>query len=134
MYRVGLFSQDLKLYSLLSSAFGSQLQSLQILDDTGKGHFVESALEDAFDIVVLDLDSGDGAIERQVKLYENIVASSPVPIVIIADDQARVTALKLVEGGAHSYCRKPPVVPELRSALLRAYEYGKLRRASEWSR
>ena len=130
MYRVALFSQDSKLYSLLSSAFGGQLETLQILDHTGSAPFRGDALDGVFDCLILDLDSGHGAIERQLNFYENIVVSSPVPVVIIADDQARVTALRLVEGGAHSYCRKPPVVPELRAILQRACEYGQLKRAS----
>ena len=45
-----------------------------------------------------------------------------LPSVVLADDGLRATALDLVRRGAHSYCRKPPSVVELKALLSRAYE------------
>ena len=40
-------------------------------------------------------------------------------------------AIDLVQRGAHGYCRKPPVVRELKAQILRAYELGAMKRKLE---
>jgi DNA-binding NtrC family response regulator len=40
----------------------------------------------------------------------------------MADDALRATAAELVRLGAHSYCRKPPSIRDLKALLQRAYE------------
>lgn len=128
--RIGLYSQDKKLCLLIDSAFRSQLETLHVLDQSEEEPARELVLQGAFDLVILDLDSNYRAIERLVEFHEQI-ASSPVPVVVMTDDESRSAALELVQRGAHSYCRKPPVVPELRAAVIRAYEYGQLLRETE---
>jgi DNA-binding NtrC family response regulator len=46
----------------------------------------------------------------------------------MADDVLRTTAAELVRLGAHSYCRKPPSVRDLKAMLNRAYEKSTLQR------
>ncbi len=45
--------------------------------------------------------------------------------------QARPAAIDLVQRGAHSYCRKPPALRELKVILRRAYEYVAMKRELE---
>jgi DNA-binding NtrC family response regulator len=73
------------------------------------------------DVVILDLDSSYGPLDEQVSLYEEI-ASSPVAILLMADDGVRSTALELVQRGAFGYLHKPPSLRELKVMVRRAHE------------
>ena len=49
----------------------------------------------------------------------------------MADDGLRPTAVELVRLGAHSYCRKPPSIRDLKALLRRAHENSSLKRKLE---
>jgi len=128
--RIGLFSQDKKLYLLIDSVFRSQLETLQMLDAGEWDRARELVCQGAFDLLILDLDSNYGVTERMLEFHEQI-ASAPVSVVVTTYNESRSVALELVQRVARNYCRKPPVIPELRAAVTHAYEYGQLRRETE---
>ena len=82
------------------------------------------------DVMLLDLDSEAGNVEQQVGFFDEIRGEG-MPAIVLADDGARATAVELVERGAHSHCRKPPALRELKAILLRACEYVVLKQAVE---
>ena len=127
MIRVALCSEDRKLQQLLSSALGREFQvALQSDEDS----ILRSFSAGACDVVVLDLDSNHAAPEQRIASMERIVAAKISPVVL-ADDGFRSAALELVRQGAHSYCRKPPSMVELKSMLSRAHESFSLKRRLE---
>jgi DNA-binding NtrC family response regulator len=127
MIRIGLFSKDSKLQTLLSSALGKEFQVLlrsteEALDQT--------LLAGGCDVVVVDLDSHQGLLAQRIN-YIRRIAGSPTPSVVMADDELRATAAELVRLGAHGYCRKPPSVRDLRALVCRAHETSSLKRKLE---
>ncbi len=84
----------------------------------------------ACDVVVLDLDTNHSSLQVRIACSERIVASNISPVVL-ADDGLRSAALELIRQGAHSYCRKPPSIVELKAMLRRAYESRSLKRKLE---
>jgi DNA-binding NtrC family response regulator len=73
------------------------------------------------DVVILDLDSNHNLLQDRIACCRRIVRSR-VSSVVMADDTLRATAAELVRLGAHSYCRKPPSIRDLKALLHRAYE------------
>jgi DNA-binding NtrC family response regulator len=63
-------------------------------------------------------------------LFEEVVESA-MAIVVMTDDDARSTAIELVERGAYGYFRKPPAVREVRTIIRRAHEHSALKRRFE---
>ena len=127
MIRIALFSEDRKLQQLLSSALGKEFQIVLEPDEEGI-HLLFSA--GACDVVVLDLDTNHSLLQLRIACSERIVASNISPVVL-ADDGLRSAALELIRQGAHSYCRKPPSIVELKAMLRRAYESRSLKRKLE---
>ena len=126
MVRIGLYSEDRKLLSVLSSALGQEF--LVQLEPTEDG--VNRKLSDgSLDAVILDLDSNDKDLKERVDSCRRIVASQ-VSSVVMADDIMRGKAEELVRLGAYSYCRKPPSVRELRAIMRRVHERTMLRAKS----
>src|SRR5216683_2998143 len=124
MIRIGLYSDDPKLQQILSSVLGKEFQVL--LETTEEG--INRMLADAgCDVVILDLDSNHDALQDRIACCRRIVASR-VSSVVMADDTLRATAAELVRLGAHSYCRKPPSIRDLKALLHRAYEGFLIRR------
>ncbi len=127
MIRIALFSEDRKLQQLLSSALGKEFQiGLKSNEEEIRHSF--SAGE--CDVVVLDLDTNQLSLQERIACSERIVGSKLSPVVL-ADDGLRSTALELVRQGAHSYCRKPPSIVELKAMLRRAHESSSLKRKLE---
>lgn len=127
MVRIGLYSEDRKLLSVLSSALGHEFQvSLESSEDR-----VDEMLSDGnWDVVILDINSNDSnqeILKQRIASCRRIVAS-PVSSVVMADDSLRGAAEELVRLGAYSYCRKPPSVRELRAVMRRAHERSLLKR------
>lgn len=127
MVRIGLYSEDRKLLSVLSSALGHEFQvSLESSEDR-----VDEMLSDGnWDVVILDLNSNDSnqeILKQRIASCRRIVAS-PVSSVVMADDGLRTAAEELVRLGAYSYCRKPPSVRELKAVMRRAHERSLLKR------
>jgi DNA-binding NtrC family response regulator len=126
MIRIGLYSDDPKLQQILSSVLGKEFQVL--LETTEEG--INRMLADAgCDVVILDLDSDHDLIQDRITCCRRIVGSR-VSSVVMADDTLRATAAELVRLGAHSYCRKPPSIRDLKALLHRAYEGYLVRRKS----
>src|SRR5712671_4830784 len=118
MIRIGLYSDDPKLQQILSSVLGKEFQVL--LETTEEG--LHRLLADAgCDVVILDLDSSHDSLQDRIACCRRIVGSR-VSSVVMADDALRATAAELVRLGAHSYCRKPPSIRDLKALLHRAYE------------
>jgi DNA-binding NtrC family response regulator len=113
--RIGLLSQDVKLMSVLSSTLGREFLVLTASDAERAKEMVTGSLCNA---LILDADCGFCSGEA----YYDEILSGEAPVIVMADDKDRQKALQLVERGAHSYARKPPVIPELRNVLRRAYD------------
>ena len=118
MIRIGLYSDDPKLQQILSSVLGKEFQVF--LETTEEG--IDSMVADGrCDVVILDLDSNHDLVHDRIARCRRIVRSR-VSSVVMADDTLRATAAELVRLGAHSYCRKPPSIRDLKALLHRAYE------------
>lgn len=127
MIRIALYSEDRKLQQLLSSALG---QEFQISLDSDVNNIDRKFASGACDVVILDLDANQVSLDQRIANSQRIVSAKISPIVL-ADDALRSTALELVKQGAHSYCRKPPSIVELKSMLRRAHESSSLKRKLE---
>jgi DNA-binding NtrC family response regulator len=130
MIRVALCSQDLKLQPLLAPALGRDFHVVSELDSDRLKQMLQSGQAD---VLLLDLDSESSNVERQVRFFEEICAAD-FAAVILTDDVSRPTAIDLVQRGAHSYCRKPPALRELKSILRRACEHAVMKRELEGRR
>src|SRR5690242_2460556 len=128
--RVGLYSQDVKLPPLLASGLG---KDSQVLTDPDRDQLKQMIRDGALDILLLDLDAEFGNNEEQIDFY-NQIGESDVAVIVMTDDPSRPTALELVQRGAHSYCRKPPALRELKATIRRAYEHTTMRRELEGKR
>jgi DNA-binding NtrC family response regulator len=127
MVRIALFSEDSKLQQLLSSALGKEFR---ITLESEEEAIHRSFAAGECDVVILDLDSNRESLQQRIADSERLVALKLSPIVL-ADDGIRSVALELVQQGAHSYCRKPPSIVELKAMLRRAHESSSLKRKLE---
>src|ERR1700752_2782981 len=124
MVRIGLYSEDRKLLSILSSALGHEFQ----VELESNEENVQTALEEVrWDAIILDLDSSQDTVRQRVASCKRIVASQ-ISSVVMADDSMRGAAEELIRLGAYSYCRKPPSVRELRAIMRRVHERCMLKR------
>jgi DNA-binding NtrC family response regulator len=127
MIRVALSSQDSKLHALLAPALGPDFQ---VVTEPSGERLKELLWDAAFDVLLLELDTDLANVEEQVEFFDKI-SGCGVGIVVMTDDAARPVATDLVQRGAHSYCRKPPALRELKAVLRRASEHAAMRRALE---
>ena len=127
MIRIGLYSEDRKLQPLLASALGKEFQILIESDEDGIDRMLSVG---GCDVVVLDLDSNHESLQERIACCRRIAASQ-ASSVVMADDGLRPTAVELVRLGAHSYCRKPPSIRDLKVLLRRAHENSSLKRKLE---
>ncbi|HEX5235158.1 MAG TPA: sigma-54 dependent transcriptional regulator [Silvibacterium sp.] len=118
MVRIGLYSEDRKLLSILSSALGHEFQ-VQL--EPSEDQVFRTLAAGSWDVVILDLDSSHSLAKQRISSCRRIVASQ-VSSVVMADDSLRGAAEELVRLGAYSYCRKPPSVRELRAIMRRVQE------------
>jgi DNA-binding NtrC family response regulator len=118
MVRIGLYSEDRKLLSILSSALGREFQ-VQL--ESNEDSVSEMIASESCDVVILDLDSNQNLLKQRIASCKRIVATQ-VSSVVMADDSLRGAAEELVRLGAYSYCRKPPSVRELRAIMRRVHE------------
>jgi DNA-binding NtrC family response regulator len=124
MVRLLLFSQDLKLQRVLASALGCEYD----IATESNPQLLKQALENpSSDILLLDLDENVFSSETYIRLFDEVVPTD-VAAVLMVDDAGRSTAIELVDRGAHSYCRKPPALRELRAVLRRAHEHAAMKR------
>jgi DNA-binding NtrC family response regulator len=124
MVRIGLYSEDRKLLSILSSALGREFQVQLEPSEDGVSEMLAAQ---SWDVVIIDLDSNQDSVKRRIASCKRIVASQ-VSSIVMADDSMRGAAEELVRLGAYSYCRKPPSVRELRSIMRRVHERSLLKR------
>lgn len=127
MIRVALSSQDLKLQPLLAPALG---RDFHVVAEPDGDRLKEMLCNGNLDILLLDIDSEFGDIEQRVSFFEELTAAG-VPTVVMTDDISRPTAIDLVQRGAHSYCRKPPALRELKATIRRACEHAAMKRELE---
>lgn len=127
MIRIGLYSQDQKLQTILSSALGDEFQVRLESDDAGIERLISGG---HCDVVVLDLDSEQTGMAGRIECCRRIIASR-APAIVMVDDALRPTAVELVKQGAHGYCRKPPSIRDLKTMLRSAHENLSLKRKLE---
>jgi DNA-binding NtrC family response regulator len=118
MIRIGLYSDDPKLQQILSSVLGREFQVFLETTEEGVNRMLANT---GCDVVILDLDSSHALLQHRIACCRRI-AGSRVSSVVMADDALRATAAELVRLGAHSYCRKPPSIRDLKALLHRAHE------------
>jgi DNA-binding NtrC family response regulator len=123
MIKIGLYSEDRTLHTLLSSALGKDFELLLEPDEDGMK--LLRAAGDC-DVMILDLQSKHDSLQERIECAQRLIASQ-VPSVIMADDGLRSTAFELVRTGAFGYCRRPPSIRDLKTMLSRAYENSTLR-------
>jgi DNA-binding NtrC family response regulator len=124
MIKIGLYSEDRTLHTLLSSALGKEYEIT--LEPEEDGINVLRAAGDC-DVMILDLHSNHDSLHKRIECTQRLIASQ-VPAVVMADDALRSTAFELVRSGAFGYCRRPPSIRDLKTVLSRAYENSTLRR------
>jgi DNA-binding NtrC family response regulator len=127
MIKIGLYSEDRTLRSLLSSALGKGFL-VQQGSDADSMHSLVSAQE--CDALILDLNSNRDALHERIEIARELIATS-IPAIVMADDGLRSTAFEMVRNGAFGYCRRPPSVRDLKTMLSRACENSALRRQLE---
>lgn len=124
MIRIGLYSEDVTLQPILSSVLGKEFQVLLETTEEGINRMLAVA---GCDVVIMDLDSSHASLQHRIACCRRI-AGSRISSVVMADDVLRATAAELVRLGAHSYCRKPPSIRDLKALLHRAHERFLVRR------
>jgi DNA-binding NtrC family response regulator len=123
MIQIGLLSEDDALQPLLASALGKEFQVERASDEDDAEGLVNSECH----VLILDLSSNCGSVKDRVELCRRIIGMQ-LPVVVLADDDMRSTALELVRLGAYGYCRRPPSIRELKAILSRASENSLLKR------
>ena len=119
MIRVGLYTHDGALPSLLSSGLGEDFQFFLESDDAG----LRSRFEDrGCTVVILDLSTLHGPLKGRIESARRLIAAK-FTLLVLADDSLRATADELVRSGAFAYCRRPPSLRDLRNVLLRAHDF-----------
>jgi DNA-binding NtrC family response regulator len=130
MIRLLLHSQDAELQAPLKATLGDGF-SLRV---ERRMDAVKSVLSQGqCDVLILDLDSNPSAMEQQLGFFDEI-RDCGVPVVVMTDENSRAIALDLVQRGVYNYIRKPPVLPELKIVVRRAYEFAVLKRELEQAR
>jgi DNA-binding NtrC family response regulator len=123
MIKIGLYSEDRTLHTLLSSALGKEFE-IQLEPDEDGMNLLRAAGD--CDVMILDLHSNHDSLQERIGCTQRLIASH-VPSVVMADDALRSTAFELVRTGAFGYCRRPPSIRDLKTMLSRAFENSTLR-------
>jgi DNA-binding NtrC family response regulator len=123
MIKIGLYSEDRTLHTLLSSALGKEFEILLEPDEDGMN--LLRAAGDC-DVMILDLNSNHDSLQERIGCTQRLIATK-VPSVVMADDGLRSTAFELVRSGAFGYCRRPPSIRDLKTMLSRAFENSTLK-------
>src|SRR5664279_2804503 len=110
LIRLVFCSSDLKLHSVLALGLGEEFKVT--IESRGQA-IKELVSRGECDVILLDIDPAYCAIDEQIDFF-NEIADSTASILLMADDDARSTALRLVERGGFGYVRKPPSLPELK--------------------
>jgi len=116
MIRLLLFSHDPELQLLLEPTIG---QEFSLFLERRMDRIRQIISRGQCEVVIVDLDSGY-PVEAQLDRFGEI-RDLGVPVVLMADDETRAIARELARGEVCDYIRKPPVLPELREVVRRAY-------------
>jgi two-component system, response regulator FlrC len=116
--RVALFTQDLALQPLLSSAAGLEFQ---FFSESAEDQIRRLVEDEHCDVVILDLNPSDNGTRDRMEATSRLLADG-YTVVVLADDSMRTTASELVDEGAFGSVRRPPSMRDLRAMLRRAYE------------
>ncbi len=122
--RVALHSQDGKLKPLLAPALGREFE---VVVEPDRDKLVRLLSAHSQDVLLLDVDGEFCDVGQQLALYDEI-GHSGVAVIVLTNDGSRSAAVELVQRGAHSYCRKPPALRELKAIIRKAYEYTAMKR------
>ena len=118
MIKVGLYSQDYTLQTLLSSALGREFQFCLVSDETGINRLLST---NSCNVMILDLNLNHESFQESMECARRLTTSE-VSCVIMAEDRLRPIAAELVQQGAYGYCHRPPSIRDLRIMLRRAHE------------
>jgi DNA-binding NtrC family response regulator len=118
MIRLGLYSGDSALQSLVASALG---RDFLVSPCSNEDQLNELIANESCDALLLDLDSTQGWLKDRICGAERLIATG-TPAIVMADDALRSTAMELVRQGAFGYSRKPPSIRELKLLLQRISE------------
>jgi DNA-binding NtrC family response regulator len=124
MIRLLLYSQDVNLEALLVPTMGREFA---IFAERRMDRIREIISHGKCDVLLLDLDSNWYPLQEQLGFFDEI-RDFGVPVVVMTDDDARATAMDLVQRGVYNYIRKPPALPELKIVVRRAHEYSLLKK------
>lgn len=124
MIRIALFSQDLNLQPLLAPALAKDFEVIVTRDQE---NLLEITGRSAVDVVLFDIDVETRGLEEYLSLQTE-VGNSDATAVLMVDDSGRSVAVEMMQRGAHSHCRKPPALRELKAILQRAAEHTAMRR------
>jgi DNA-binding NtrC family response regulator len=127
MIKIGLYSEDRTLRSLLSSALGKDFLVQQGSDAASMNELVAAR---GCDAMILDLNANRDALHERIEISRQLIASN-IPAIVMADDVLRSTAFEMVRNGAFGYCRRPPSIRDLKTMLSRACENSALKRQLE---
>ena len=125
MIRLLVHSQDQKLPALFGAALGGDIQ---VASEGRRERVKELVFDGRCDVLLLDLEAQAGG--QQIHLMEEL-STAHVPVVVLSDGSGRAAALEAAQRAGHWYCRKPPVLSELKITVRRAYEYARLERDLE---
>lgn len=113
---IAVVSRDTRLIDVLASALGPAYAVTAASDDSVAALTADRRRPD---VVILDISSGGSETDPKAFLAE--LAVTQIPVVIMADDNARRRAMELSLSGPQLCVRKPPALPELKTALQRAW-------------
>jgi DNA-binding NtrC family response regulator len=124
--KVGLYTEDRSLQSILASALGKDFQVLPVSDEAGVTRLLEAG---GADVTIVDLDSSHKSVLARIDCCRRVLENENTPVIVImADDALRSTANEMVKLGAYGYLRRPPSIRDLKTMLLRAHETSSLKR------
>ena len=127
MIRIGLFSEDSALQSLLASALGKDFRVQSAPTEEQVRRLVDTA---ECDVLLIDLCFYPSRMKERMERARRIV-DLDAPVVVMADNDLRASALELVRQGAFGHCHRSPATRELKSLIEHASESFPLNRQAE---
>ena len=120
MIKVGLYSEDRTLHTLLSSALGKEFNLLQ---EANEGAIRNLFVDNSCDIVILDHYSNNHSdVERFVELARRVMKKMRAPAIVMADEASYGEMAEFIRRETFGYCRRPPSIRDLKNLLRRAYQ------------
>ena len=120
MRLVQVLSEDEKLIAILTATLG---RDCRVTPETNSERWCKVITQEA-GAVILDVSSDMDELHYKTLEQAQVCGA---PVIVIAGDERRMWALRMVEAGALGQVRKPPAVGDLRGLLRQAFERRKLR-------